>query len=713
MNNNCDQLRQAAANSTEPAVTSAKKNYTVAIAGNPNSGKSTLFNALTGLRQKTGNYPGVTVERKTGRFHAAHGEACELIDLPGAYSLQSRSADEAVSRDILLGRQAGVRRPDLILCVLDASNLQRNLYLAAQLAELGTPLVFALNMVDVAESNGQRLDIEKLAEQLNAPVVATVASRKSGLIQLRQAIARQLSQKRIPTRAELPEVLETAARAFAGELVAVQKIAPQPAFAEALLYISATKIGKVDKLPPPLEEKLAEARRQVAAAGLNPVSAAIQARYAWIQKIAAESIREQSADSLTFSDKLDAWLTHKVWGWAAFLVIMAVMFFSIFRFAEIPMGWIENIFGQLGETVAGIIPEGDLQNLLVDGVIAGVGGVVVFLPQIMILFFFIGLLEDTGYMARAAFIIDRVMSRVGLHGKSFVPMISSFACAIPGIMAARTIDNKKDRIVTILVAPLMSCSARLPVYTLMIAMLIPLGTAFQKSLLMLAMYLVGMAAAFLMAWLFRKTIFRGERSLLLLEMPPYRRPALRVTLHQVWVRSSQFLKRAGTFIFAISIIIWALVTYPKPADGDTPAEAALAESYAGRLGHVIEPVIKPLGYDWKIGVGIISSFAAREAFVSTMGIIYAVEDAGADTATLRDKMAAEKRADGTPRYTPLVSLGIMIFYVLAMQCLATLVVVRRETGSWRWPALQFAYMTTLAWLGAFLVYQGGQLLGFH
>lgn len=344
---------------------------------------------------------------------------------------------------------------------------------------------------------------------------------------------------------------------------------------------------------------------------------------------------------------------------------------------------------------------------------AGVGGVVIFLPQILILFFFIGILEDTGYMARAAFIMDRLMNRVGLHGKSFVPMLSSFACAIPGIMAARTIDKPKDRLVAILVAPLVSCSARLPVYTLMIAVMLPAAfSAWAKAGLMLAMYALGLAAAFGMAWLFRKTLCKGERSLLLLEMPPYRRPSLRVTLARMWERGRIFLRQAGTVILAISVVIWALSTYPKPSNPQATPSQALAESAAGRFGHALEPVIAPLGYDWKIGIGVLSSFAAREVFVSTMAVIYSIENGEEDTPALREAMLAERRPDGSPIYTPLVCVSLMVFYVLAMQCLSTVAIVRRETNSWKWPLFQVACMSALAWIGAFLVFQGGRLLGF-
>jgi ferrous iron transport protein B len=363
--------------------------------------------------------------------------------------------------------------------------------------------------------------------------------------------------------------------------------------------------------------------------------------------------------------------------------------------------------------VGKMMPPSDLQSLLTDGVIAGVGGVVIFLPQILILYFFLGLLEDSGYMARAAFIMDRLMSRVGLHGKSFIPLLSSFACAIPGIMATRTIENRKDRLVTILVAPLMSCSARLPVYALMIAVLLPVATLWEKAGIMLSMYLLGVVAAFGMAWLFKRTLLKSETPMLLLEMPPYRWPSARTIVNRMWERALIFLRRAGTVILALSIILWALATYPKPTSPEATPAQAISHSFAGRMGHAIEPFIAPLGFDWKIGIGLIGSFAAREVFVGTMAIVYNIE-AGDDenTEPLRDTMRSERREDGRPVFTPLVCVGLMAFYVLAMQCISTVAIVRRETNSWRWPLFQFAYMTILAYLAALLIYQGGQLLGF-
>jgi ferrous iron transport protein B len=693
-------------------VRTSERVHTVAIAGNPNSGKSTLFNALTGLRQKVGNYPGVTVEKKTGRFRGSHGETLELLDLPGTYSLQTRSPDEAVARDVLLGRRTDTPQPDVILCVVDATNLERNLYLVAQLAELGLPLVIALNMVDLAERNGLSINPAGLAERLGCPVIPCIASRRKGLVELRQAITQQIGGHP-PQRAPLPEALEEAARKFGEALAREENLNPRFALAEALLLLTSSASPVETSVPAHLRSMLEYGRAVVEKAGIDRVSAAVNARYSWVQKIAAEvsSVREGSDANL--SDRLDGWLTHRVWGWIFFLGVMALMFFTIFSVAEKPMGWIESGQDWLSNWLTGRIPAGDFQDLIVNGIVAGVGGVVIFLPQILLLFFFIGLLEDTGYMARAAFIIDRFMNSVGLHGKSFVPMLSSFACAIPGIMAARTIDNAKDRLVTILVAPLVSCSARLPVYTLMIAVLLPAGfSAWHKAGIMLAMYLFSMTAAFGMAWVFRKTLFKGERSLLLLEMPPYRRPSLRVTMVRMWERAVLFLRRAGTVILAISILIWALSTYPKPNHANATPSEALTTSMAGRLGHAIEPVIKPLGYDWKIGVGILSSFAAREVFVGTMSVIYSIENGKEDTPALRQVMLAEKHPDGSPVYTPLVCISLMVFYVLAMQCLSTVAVVRRETNSWKWPLFQIAYMSILAWLGAFVVFHVGHLLGY-
>ncbi len=688
----------------DPAIT----RY-VAIAGNPNCGKSTIFNALTGLRQKVGNYPGVTVEKKTGRFFGSHGEPMELLDLPGSYSLQVRSPDEAVARDVLLGRQPGTVRPDIIICVVDASNLERNLYLVAQMLELNIPVIVALNMVDVAERNGTVIDLMALREKLGVPVIPMVATKNVGFIELRQAVSR--SPLPPPTIcAQMPIVLERETMALAKQL----PVAPEVARGEALLLLTLhdEALDAVTHHDRAIIDATHAAQARLIASGIDPLSAPVDARYAWISRVCSAALHKGGAhDAISISDRLDGWLTHRVWGWVGFIGIMALMFFCIFTVAQYPMDWIDSATAALADWVKEQMPDTDLRGLLTDGVIAGVGGVVIFLPQILVLFFFLGILEDTGYMARAAFIMDRLMSKVGLHGKSFIPMLSSLACAIPGIMATRTIENRKDRFVTILVAPLMSCSARLPVYAIMIAVLLPAASGFEKAGIMLSMYALGFIAAFGMAWVFKKHLFKGETPMLLLEMPPYRMPSLRGVLQRMWERGMLFLRRAGTVILALSILLWALATYPKPNDPEaTPAEA-IAHSYAGQMGHAIEPLIKPLGYDWKIGIGLIASFAAREVFVGTMSIVYAVESE--DTEPLRDTMRAEKHPDGRPIFTPLVCLGLMVFYVLAMQCISTVAIVRRETNSWRWPLFQIGYMTALAWLGAFIVYQGGRLLGFQ
>jgi len=698
-----------------PATTASVRH--VAIAGNPNCGKTTIFNALTGLRQRTGNYPGVTVEKKVGRFHGSHGEPMDLLDLPGSYSLQVRSPDEAVARDVLLGRREDTPRPDAIICVVDASNLERNLYLLAQMLELGIPVVLGLNMVDVAEQAGTHLDVAVLSEKLGVPVIPMIATKGVGLVELKQALSKVLPPP--VHHAPMPGAIEREIANLAGQL----NVRSDAARAEALLLLTIADHAHLAEAVgdrPGLVDAVTAARERIRGADLDPVASPVEARYAWIQGVCDGAVRKADQPLLSFSDKLDGYLTHPVWGWAAFLGIMVLMFVAIFWVAQVPMDWIDGLTGNLGNWVKAKVPEGDFQSLLSDGVVAGVGGVVIFLPQILILFFFLGLLEDSGYMARAAFIMDRVMSRVGLHGKSFIPMLSSFACAIPGIMATRTIENRKDRLVTILVAPLMSCSARLPVYSLMIAVLLPVASIWQKAGIMLCMYLVGIVAAFGMAWLFKRTLLKSETPMLLLELPPYRWPAFTSILLRMWERALIFLRRAGTVILALSIILWALLTYPKAGKvvengverEATPAEA-IAQSAGGRMGHAIEPLIAPLGYDWKIGVGLIGSFAAREVFVGTMGIIYNIEDADEASEPLRDTMLAEKHPDGRPVFTPLVCIGLMVFYVLAMQCVSTVAIVRRETNSWSWPLFQIAYMTVLAWVGALVVYQGGRLLGFH
>jgi ferrous iron transport protein B len=737
----------------------------VVLTGNPNCGKTTLFNALTGLRAKVGNYAGVTVERKEGKLPGAPEELkARVLDLPGTYSLSPQSLDEQISRDVLLHRLPELPAPALIVVVVDASNLQRNLYYATQVIELAYPTVIALNMLDVAESNGHQIDTGKLAAQLGVPVVPLVASEGKGVPELRQKIisALQSAQERgaPPLRSavprlfcELPAVYQQEAEALAALLAETFHERRAQAAAEALLILGNERAlaSSTAHYPAKIQQAVAAARQRLDAAGVDWRGAAIEGRYASVSAIERGVTTESRPPGETFSDRLDRVLTHKVWGTLIFVVIMTVMFQSIFTFAHLPMDAMQAGVDWLGNTVGRLIPRGEFNSLLVDGVIAGVGAVIVFLPQILLLFLFIGFLEDTGYMARAAFLMDRLMSKVGLHGKSFIPMLSSFACAIPGIMATRTIESPKDRLVTILVAPLMSCSARLPVYTLLIGACIPnitvLGFLKLTGLTMLAMYLLGIIVALLMAWLFKKTLLKGETPLLIMELPPYKRPLLKVVVRHMWDRSKLFLRRAGTVILGINILLWFLATYPHSttiekeysakrtalasspgATGQTSqtsdlaaldneeAGAKLRNSFAGHLGRMFEPVIAPLGFDWKMGIGIVASFAAREVFNSTMATIYGVGRYDRSDSMKRDlqrTLAAQKHEDGTLVYTPLVAVTLMVFYVFALQCVSTVAVVRRETNSWKWPFFQWAYMGVLAWGLAFITYRGGLWLGWH
>jgi ferrous iron transport protein B len=723
----------------------------VILTGNPNCGKTTLFNALTGLRAKVGNYAGVTVERKEGKLLGAPAKSdIRVLDLPGTYSLSPNSLDEQISRDVLLNRLPELPPPGLIVVVVDASNLQRNLYYATQVVELGHPTLIALNMVDVAENNGQRIDEKKLADALGVPVVPVVASNGTGVPELRAKIIAAVQnppEMKPELFCQLPGLFRIEATGLADLLAATFQERRMQATAEALLLLSNEKAlaSSREHYPQKIQDAVAAARKRLENHGIDWRGAPIEWRYARIAEIQQAVTAELAPPGETFSDKLDRVLTHKIWGTLIFIGIMTLMFQSIFTFAHLPMDALQAMVDWLGGAIGKLIPPGDLNSLLVNGVVAGVGAVIVFLPQILLLFLFIGFLEDTGYMARAAFLMDRLMSKIGLHGKSFIPMLSSYACAIPGIMATRTIETPKDRLVTILVAPLMSCSARLPVYTLLIAACIPdikvLGILKLQGLTMLAMYLLGTVVALLMAWLFKKTLLKGETPMLIMELPPYKRPLLRVVARHMWDRARLFLRRAGTVILGINILLWFLATYPKTGTGvmehrsdgvmekaatlqhsntptlPSPAEVAgaqLRNSFAGRMGRAIAPIIAPLGFDWKMGIGIITSFAAREVFVSTMSTVYNVgqaDDSEAGTKTLAQTLRAQTRPDGTPVYTTLVAVTLMVFYVFALQCASTVAVVRRETNSWKWPLFQWVYMGILAWGLAFITYQGGRWLG--
>jgi ferrous iron transport protein B len=727
----------------------------VILTGNPNSGKTTLFNALTGLRAKVGNYAGVTVERKEGKLLGAPAKAdIRVLDLPGTYSLSPNSLDEQISRDVLLNRLPELPPPDLIVVVVDASNLQRNLYYATQVVELGHPTLIALNMVDVAEVNGQRIDEKKLAEALGVPVLPVVASDGAGVPELRAKIVAAVQSPPVMKPelfCQLPGLFRIEATGLADLLAATFQERRLQATAEALLLLTNEKAlaSSKEHYPQKIQDAVAAARKRLEAHGIDWRGAPIEWRYARIAEMQQAVTSELAPPGETFSDKLDRVLTHKIWGTLIFIGIMTLLFQSIFTFAQLPMDALQAMVHWLGGMIGKLIPPGDLNSLLVNGVIAGVGAVIVFLPQILLLFLFIGFLEDTGYMARAAFLMDRLMSKVGLHGKSFIPMLSSYACAIPGIMATRTIETPKDRLVTILVAPLMSCSARLPVYTLLIAACIPdiriLSFLKLQGLTMLAMYLLGTVVALLMAWLFKKTLLKGETPMLIMELPPYKRPLLRVVARHMWDRSRLFLRRAGTVILGINILLWFLATYPRSTEvekefqhqrealnvstisippklkkamleeiGRQETGAKLRNSFAGRMGRAIAPIIAPLGFDWKMGIGIITSFAAREVFVSTMSTVYNVgsaDESESGKQTLAQTLRNQRRPDGSPLYTPLLAVTLMVFYVFALQCASTVAVVRRETNSWKWPVFQWLYMGALAWILAFITWHGGHWLG--
>ncbi len=746
---------------TEARPSDLDRPRVVVLTGNPNCGKTTLFNALTGLRAKVGNYAGVTVERKEGRLrHIPQGLLVNVLDLPGTYSLSPRSIDEQIARDVLFHRLPDVPQPDLVIVVIDASNLERNLFFASQVIELGYPTVVALNMIDVAEANGHQIDAPALERILGIPVLPLVASTGRGVDALRTAIVQRLQGAQAPTPPprflQLPAPLEQAWRGLAAKLPARATPAGVTQI-EALLLLTDARIllKETARYPESLHQHVAELRQSLDAAKLDWRSAAIEARYTWAGRSHSAVTTELLPPGESFSDRLDRIVTHRFWGGILFLGLMALLFQSIFTLAQWPMETLESLVNHLGRLVSNLLPPGDLNSLLVDGAIAGAGSVAVFLPQILLLFLFLGLLEDTGYMARAAFLMDRLMRKVGLHGRSFIPLLSSFACAIPGILATRTIDDSKDRLATILVAPLMTCSARLPVYALLIAACIPDQPVFGwfrlPGLTLLSMYLLGIVAALAMAWIFKRTLLRGEPPLLIMELPPYRRPQLRQVLLHMWERSRTFIQRAGTVILGASILLWFLATYPRDPDTtqkyrlqrnvvsqtatqypetQTQVQSALQQqlaaldqqeaserlrnSFAGRLGRTLEPVIAPLGFDWQIGIGIVTSFAARELFVSTLSTVYNVgqydpsdEGSQALAATLR----AQKRPSGEPVFTARTALSLMVFYVFALQCVSTVAVVRRETNSWRWPLLQWLYMAALAWTFAFLTYQGLGWLG--
>ncbi len=730
---------------------SPSRRLTAALVGNPNTGKTTLFNALSGLNQRVGNYPGVTVETKKGQMTCV-GQPFDLIDLPGTYSLAPRSPDEMVAVDVILGQQKGEPRPDVVVSIVDASNLDRNLYLTTQALELGVPVVIALNMIDIAQKQGFRIDHEQLSRLMGVPVVPIVASQRKGLDQLKQAIATAARQEcrsePAPSRPQFPETFETEVcelrRVVGGEL-------PDYLVRRLLLDAGGYLEKQLGQRCPNLGNAIEQARRRLAESGHAIATLEARTRYGWIRQLTQRCVQRPAQRPITWTDRIDRVLTHRLWGTLIFLIVMFGVFQSIFTGAQPLMDLIRAGKDLLAEGLKSALPEGPFTNLLTEGVLEGVGGILVFLPQILILFGFIAILEDCGYMARAAFLMDRLMSRCGLSGKSFIPMLSSLACAVPGIMATRVIENRRDRLTTILVAPLMSCSARLPVYTLLIGAFLTAGYAWWvPGLTMFAMYALGLVLAPLIALLLKRTLLRGEPPIFMMEMPLYKWPGLRTVLRRMFDASWAFVRRAGTIILATMILVWALLYFPS-GDGqggtyperisklqeqkeqtDDPQEAQALEaaihreemtwkrqSILGQIGLFIEPAVRPLGWDWRIGVATLASFPAREVVVGTLGIVYQVGKVESSELTLEGaskhklgKALRDARWDGSDRrvFTLPVALSLMVFFALCCQCASTLAVIKRETSSWGWPAFTFVYMTALAYLGALVVYQVGTFL---
>ena len=684
-------------------------NKIFALIGNPNTGKTSIFNALTGLKQKVANYPGVTVEVKEGKINFSNKNSGLIIDLPGTYSLTPFSPDEKIATDILLNQEINNLKIDGVICIIDASNIERNLFLLTQIIDLKIPTVCVLNMVDVAEKNGISINTQNLSKNIGIPVVQTIANQKLGIEELKEVL-----QKEIPISKNIRSwKLNSLLQKEFDELFFTLKennFKEQIAFADSvqLLSIPSSDLENIPSLKAEIKEKIKKQHAKLDFLELERSSAFIDARYNFIHQVCSDSIKKKNETTPQWSDKIDRLLTHKYFGFIFFFGIMAIMFQIMFTWMSYPMNWIEMFFNSLSNYSSQILPSGPINNLITEGIIGGVGAVIIFLPQIVFLFLFLGVLEDSGYMARAAFIMDKLMGKVGLHGKSFIPLLSSFACAIPGIMSARTIENEKDRITTILIAPLMSCSARIPVYTLMIATFIPktkiFGLVSLPAITLTSLYLLGILMAFLFGFIFKKTLLKSAAPLFLLELPQYKSPSLSTILQIIFERAKLFLKRAGTFILSVSIILWFLASYPKVENKNLQLE----KSFAGQAGKFIEPIIKPLGFDWKIGIGLVTSVLQREVFVSTMGTIYNIEND--KNSSLGERMKNEiNETTGKPSFNILTAICILIYYALSMQCLSTLAVVKRETNSWKWPIIQFSYMTILAYAMTFLAYKIGVL----
>lgn len=703
-----------------------KQPINIALVGNPNSGKSSLFNVLTGLNQKVGNFPGVTVDKKTGLFNVNEQISVNLIDLPGTYSLYPKRGDEWVTYQVLM-RQDPELLPDLVLLVADASNLKRNLLFCSQIIDLQIPVVVALSMIDLAKTKGTEIDIAGLERELGVPVVTINPRKGKGIPQLKKTIELAIQNKRSPREfISISEVNESAVQQ-------VQQKVPGISPYHAIHYLIN---HEQFQLTPDLQTSIEKVEKDEQFNPTKTQAEEIIQRYGRIRQIMQTTVVENDPLKIAlFTEKLDNILLHRKWGYLILLTVLFLLFQSVFWIAQYPMDGIEWVFGQLSGLFSQLLPEAWWSDLLINGVLAGISGIAVFIPQIMILFGLITLLEDSGYMARISFLTDKLMRKVGLNGKSVMPMISGFACAVPAIMSARNIENKKERLLTILVTPLMSCSARLPVYTILIALVIPsklyFGFLSLQGLVMMALYLLGTVMALVVSYVLKFFIRIEEKSFFILELPVYRSPRWKNALVTMIQKAKMFAFDAGKVIMVISLLLWGLSNYgPKAAMAKVTEEYQLhikehpensialgkqyktdllQHSYAGYLGQAIEPAIRPLGFDWKIGIALITSFAAREVFVGTMATLYSVgEDASENDSTLRQKMNAAVREDGTKVYNLATGLSLMVFYVLAMQCMSTLAVVKRETRSWKWPIFQLLYMTGLAYLLSWIVFRAFQ-----
>jgi ferrous iron transport protein B len=665
----------------------------IALAGNPNCGKTSLFNILSGSHYKVANYPGVTVEKKTARLEILGvKDTIELIDLPGIYSLSSTSIDEQIATRALLNTPE--EKPHLIICVIDAGNLERNLFLVTQLIDLQIPMILALNMVDIAAKNGITVYEQLLSQSLDLAVVPIVAKKGLGLESLKEVIAGSLEHPSISKKSfawcKDESILSTAKSLSTNET------------ASKGFQLLCEAVHSKDKK---VIEDVANARSTLQKKGVDSYAYEATNRYAFCAEVAKRTTVRRTSSAVTFSKKLDRILTHPFVGSLIFIAVMAFIFQAIFSWSQYPSEAIEYGMKLLSDFLGSQLNDGQLKSLIIDGAVAGVGSVLVFIPQIAMLFIFLGLLEDSGYLSRAAFLMDGIMRKVGLQGRSFIPLLSSFACAIPGIMAARTIPSWADRLATILVAPLMSCSARLPIYTVMIAAFIPptkiFGFISIQGLTLLSLYLLGILGAAFISFVLKKTILKREPAFFIMELPNIRRPSLRLVLREVWDRIVLFCKSAGSVILACTILLWFLSSYPRDLDGSNPH---LDQSYAGQLGSFIEPAIRPLGFNWEMGIGIIASFAAREVFVSALATIYNVAESDEDgeTKTLLTTFK-EKYASG--EITLASALSLMVFYVFACQCMSTLAIVRKETGSMKWVVFLFSYSLAMAYVGSFVTYQ--------